>query len=148
VIGIRVDRDGVTKDVATAMGLPSVSGAMLSSVTAGGPAEKAGLQPGDIITEYNGRPVADSEALVNMVVATKPGTSVPVTVYRKKTEADPEHHRRRARSRRRAGTPGERREPWSRRRADRHRLRHGGRPGLRPRSPVSSNCRAIVAARS
>src|SRR5262245_57289758 len=66
------------------MGLPSVSGAMLSSVTAGGPAEKAGLRPGDIITEYNGRPVADSEALVNMVVATKPGTSVPVTVYRKK----------------------------------------------------------------
>jgi serine protease Do len=84
VIGIRVDRDGVTKDVAQAMGLPSASGAMLASVTPGGPAEKAGLQPGDIITEFNGRPVADSEALVNMVVATKPGTSVPVTVYRKK----------------------------------------------------------------
>jgi serine protease Do len=66
------------------MGLPSVSGAMLSSVTPGGPAEKAGLLPGDIITEFNGRPVADSEALVNLVVATKPGTSVPVTIYRKK----------------------------------------------------------------
>ena len=84
VIGIRVDRDGVTKDVAQAMGLPSASGAMLASVTQGGPAEKAGLLPGDIITEFNGRPVADSEALVNLVVATKPGTSVPVTVYRKK----------------------------------------------------------------
>ena len=84
VIGIRVDRDGVTKDVAQAMGLPSASGAMLASVAQGGPAEKAGLLPGDIITEFNGRPVADSEALVNMVVATKPGTSVPVTVYRKK----------------------------------------------------------------
>jgi serine protease Do len=84
VIGIRVDRDGVTKDVAQAMGLPSASGAMLASVIQGGPAEKAGLLPGDIITEFNGRPVADSEALVNLVVATKPGTSVPVTVYRKK----------------------------------------------------------------
>jgi serine protease Do len=84
VIGIRVDRDGVTKDVAQAMGLPSVAGAMLAAVTAGGPADRAGLLPGDIITEFNGRPVADSEALVNMVVATKPGTSVPVTVYRKK----------------------------------------------------------------
>jgi len=84
VIGIRVDRDGVTKDVAQAMGLPSASGAMLASVAQGGPAEKAGLLPGDIITEFNGRPVADSEALVNLVVATKPGTSVPVTVYRKK----------------------------------------------------------------
>jgi serine protease Do len=66
------------------MGLPSASGAMLASVIQGGPAEKAGLLPGDIITEFNGRPVADSEALVNLVVATKPGTSVPVTVYRKK----------------------------------------------------------------
>src|SRR5688572_9910840 len=84
VIGIRVDRDGVTKDVAQAMGLPSASGAMLATVTPGGPADRAGLQPGDIITEFNGRPVADSEALVNMVVATKPGTSVPLTVYRKK----------------------------------------------------------------
>jgi serine protease Do len=84
VIGIRVDRDGVTKDVAQAMGLPNAAGAMLASVTQGGPADRAGLQPGDIITEFNGRPVADSEALVNMVVATKPGTSVPVTIYRKK----------------------------------------------------------------
>ena len=84
VMGIRVDRDAVSKDVAQAMGLPGAGGAMLSTVIKGGPADKAGLLPGDIITEYNGRPVADSDALVNMVVATKPGTSVPVTVYRKK----------------------------------------------------------------
>ena len=84
VIGIRVDKDGVSKDVAQAMGLPGAGGAMLSSVIPGGPAEKAGLLPGDIITEFNGRPVADSDALVNLVIATKPGTSVPITVYRKK----------------------------------------------------------------
>ena len=84
VIGIRVDRDGVTKDVAQAMGLSSPTGALLATVTPRGPADTAGLLPGDVITEFNGRPVADSEALVNMVVATKPGTSVPVTVYRKK----------------------------------------------------------------
>ena len=84
VIGIRVERDGVSKDVADAMGLPKATGAILSSVTPGGPAEKAGLKAGDIITEFNGRPVVDSDALVNMVVATKPGTSVPLTVYRKK----------------------------------------------------------------
>ena len=84
VIGIRVDRDALSKDVAQALGLPASGGAMLSTVTPGGPAEKAGLIAGDVITEFNGRPVADSDALVNMVVATKPGTSVPVTVYRKK----------------------------------------------------------------
>src|SRR5688572_5426784 len=84
VIGIRVDRDAITKDVAQAMGLPNAGGAMLSTVIPGGPAEKAGLLPGDVITEFNGRSVADSDALVSMVVSTKPGTMVPVTVFRKK----------------------------------------------------------------
>jgi serine protease Do len=84
VIGIRVEREAVTKDVAQAMGLPSPGGAMLSTVIPGGPADKAGLMPGDVITEFNGRPIGDSDALVNMVVSTKPGTSVPVTIYRKK----------------------------------------------------------------
>jgi serine protease Do len=84
VIGVGVSRDPVTKEVAQAMGLPSAGGALLSTVNSGGPAEKAGLQPGDVIVEFNGRPVADNEALVNLVVTTKPGTSVPVTVYRNK----------------------------------------------------------------
>ena len=84
VIGVRVNRDPLTKDTAAAFGLPSTTGAVLSSVTPGGPAAKAGLQPGDVIVEFNGRPVSDSDALVGMVVNTKPGTSVPVTVYRVK----------------------------------------------------------------
>ena len=84
VIGVRVYPDPISKDVQDAMGLPSAAGAMLSSVSPGGPAEKAGLMPGDVITEFNGRPVTNSESLVGMVVATKPGTSVPLTVYRKK----------------------------------------------------------------
>ena len=57
---------------------------MLSTVTPGGPAAKAGLQRGDVIVEFNGRPVTDSESLVNMVVATKPGTTVPLTIVRNK----------------------------------------------------------------
>jgi serine protease Do len=84
VLGIRVDKDPITKEVAQAMGLPNAAGAMLATVTPAGPADKAGLQPGDVIVEFNGRPVADSDALVSMVVATKPGTTVPITVYRKK----------------------------------------------------------------
>ena len=84
VIGIRVDRDAITKDVAQALGLPNGGGAMLSSVIPNGPAQKAGLVAGDVIVEFNGRPVPDSDALVGMVVATKPGSTVPVTVYRKK----------------------------------------------------------------
>src|SRR4029079_4384608 len=55
---------------------------IVSSVKEDSPAAKAGLQRGDVIVEYNGRPVTDSSGLVTMVVATKPGTTVPITVYR------------------------------------------------------------------
>ena len=47
---------------------------------------KAGMEPGDVIVQYNGRPVANNDELVKMVVATKPGTSVPVKVLRNKQE--------------------------------------------------------------
>jgi len=84
VIGVQVRRDPVTKDEVPAFGLPSANGAVLSTVTPGQPAAKAGLEAGDVIVEFNGRPVADSDALVAMVVSTKPGTTVPVTIYRDK----------------------------------------------------------------
>jgi serine protease Do len=84
VIGITVRTDPITKEEAQAFGLPGGSGALLSTVNDGGPADKAGMQPGDVIIEFNGRPVPDSAALVAMVVGTKPGTTVPVTVMRDK----------------------------------------------------------------
>ena len=84
VIGVQVDVQPITKEVAQRLGLPAAAGAVLSQVAPGRPAEKAGLQAGDVIVEFNGRPVADNEALVNLVVATKPGTTVPVTAYREK----------------------------------------------------------------
>ena len=84
VIGVQVRRDAITKDEVPAFGLPSASGAVISQVAPGQPAAKAGIEPGDVIVEFNGRPVRDSDALVAMVVSTKPGTTVPVTVYRDK----------------------------------------------------------------
>ena len=84
VIGVQVSRDPISKAMAAALGLPNTNGAVLSSILPDGPAEKAGLRAGDVIVELNGRPVADSDALVAMVVGTKPGTSVPVTIYREK----------------------------------------------------------------
>jgi len=83
VMGVLVDRN-FTKSSAEALGVKGGGGALISQVTPGGAASKAGVEPGDVIIEYNGRPVADNEALVAMVVATKPGTSVPVTVMREK----------------------------------------------------------------
>ena len=84
VIGVGVRPYPLTKEDAQAFGLPNTNGAVLSTVNEGQPAEKAGLQPGDVITEFNGKPVTDNEALVALVVATKPGTTVPLTVYRAK----------------------------------------------------------------
>ena len=82
VIGVQVRTYPITKEDAQAFGLPSTNGAVLTTVAEGQPAEKAGLQRGDVITEFNGKPVADSDALVSMVIGTKPGTTIPLTVYR------------------------------------------------------------------
>ena len=67
-------------------GLKTRSGAIVAEVTAGGAALKAGMEPGDVIIQYNGRPVKNNDELVKMVVATKPGTSVQVKVLRNKSE--------------------------------------------------------------
>ncbi len=82
VIGVNVRTFPLTKEDAQAFGLPNTNGAVLISVAEGQPAAKAGLRPGDVIVEFNGRPVVDNDALVSMVVGTKPGTTVPITIYR------------------------------------------------------------------
>jgi serine protease Do len=63
-------------------GLKSRAGALVSVVAAGGPADKAGIKAGDVITEFNGRPVTNTSDLQKSVTATKPGTSVSVKVVR------------------------------------------------------------------
>jgi serine protease Do len=82
VIGVQVRTYPLTKEDAQAFGLPNTNGAVLTTITEGQPADKAGLLRGDVITEFNGKPVTDSDALVAMVIGTKPGTTVPLTVYR------------------------------------------------------------------
>jgi serine protease Do len=67
-------------------GLKERKGALVAQVPAGGPGAKAGIEPGDVIVAYNGRPVTNNDDLVKMVVATKPGTTVPVKVLRNKQE--------------------------------------------------------------
>ena len=67
-------------------GLKDRHGALVATVSPSGAASKAGMQPGDVIVEYNGRPVPNRDELVKMVVNTKPGTSVPIKVLRNKQE--------------------------------------------------------------
>ena len=73
----------VTKDVADSLGLPKAQGALVSSVEPGGPADKAGVQPGDIILKFNGHNVDTATDLPRMVGDTKPGTKSTITLWRK-----------------------------------------------------------------
>jgi serine protease Do len=83
-IGINVQ--AVPREGFEDFGLKSRTGAVVASVLANSAAQKAGLEPGDVVIEYNGRPVLNRDELVKMVVATKPGTSVPVKILRNKQE--------------------------------------------------------------
>jgi serine protease Do len=83
-IGVQVR--AVPREAYEDFGLKSRTGALVAQVTSGGASAKAGIQPGDIIVEYNGRPVPNKDELVKMVIATKPGTSVPVKVIRDKQD--------------------------------------------------------------
>jgi serine protease Do len=74
------------RDAYEDFGLKSRTGAIVAQVAPGGASAKGGIQPEDVITEFNGRPVTNSNDLVKMVIATKPGTSVPVKVMRDKQE--------------------------------------------------------------
>jgi serine protease Do len=76
----------IPRDSYQEFGLKSRAGALVSTVIAGGPAEKAGVKPGDVITEYNGRPVKNTTELQKMVSSTRPGTSVPIKVMRNSKE--------------------------------------------------------------
>jgi serine protease Do len=67
-------------------GLKTRMGAVVAQVSPGGAAAKAGMEPGDVIVQFNGRPIKNNDELVRMVVATKPGTNVPVKVLRNKQE--------------------------------------------------------------
>jgi serine protease Do len=82
VIGVNVSKNHITSEESKAFGLPNNEGALIIQVGPNGPARKAGILPGDVVVDYNGHEVKDSDSLVAMVVATKPGTTVPVTIFR------------------------------------------------------------------
>jgi serine protease Do len=72
----------VTSDIARSLGLQQVRGALVNSVNAGGPAEKAGIQRGDVITAVNGQAIVDGNELRNQVSQLQPGSSAKLTVLR------------------------------------------------------------------
>jgi serine protease Do len=78
----------ITKDLADSFGLSKVQGAAVSSVEKGGPADKAGLEAGDVILKFDGKTISNSNDLPRMVGATRPGTKVLIQIWRKGANKD------------------------------------------------------------
>lgn len=64
------------------VGLPPAQGLLVTEVKAGGPAEQAGLRPGDLITAINGKPLEPTDSLLAVLANNRPGDRVVLTVVR------------------------------------------------------------------
>lgn len=73
----------VTQELAESFGLHKMSGALISAVEKGGPADKAGIQASDVILKFDGKVVGVSKDLPRMVAGTQPGSKVAVQLWRK-----------------------------------------------------------------
>ena len=124
VSGGRVERgqlgvtvQGVSSDVAASLGLKEVKGALVSDVSKGSPAEKAGVKRGDVIVSVDGVPVDDGNVLRNRIASTRPGSTVALGLVRDGAAED-----------RAGGAPGARLRARGR--------GEGGACGRRPPRPV------------
>jgi len=76
----------VTSDIAANLGMKDVRGVLVSAVTPGSPAERAGVKTGDLILALNGQPTNSSNELRNRIAGTSPGTEVTLTLFRNGSE--------------------------------------------------------------
>lgn len=82
LLGVHIQ--DVNESLAKSFGRDSADGALVNNVVPGSPADKAGIQSGDIILEFKGQPVSSAGQLRNAVAEEKPGTTAPVVVFRDK----------------------------------------------------------------
>ena len=85
-LGVRIQT--VTEELAEGLRLDEAYGALVASVTPGGPAEAAGIQQGDVVLEFDGQKVEEMRKLPRMVADTPIGKEVAVTVWRKMGSGD------------------------------------------------------------
>jgi serine protease Do len=83
-LGVQVQR--VTPELARAFGLDRPRGALVAEVLSNSPAERAGLQPGDVIIEFKGQPIDSMHELPWLVANTQPGTQVDVKLIRRQQQ--------------------------------------------------------------
>lgn len=85
-LGVRIQE--VTDEIADSLDMDQAMGALVAGVTEGGPAEKAQIEPGDVILEFDGKPVEHMRELPRMVAETEIGKAVDVVVLRRGKKVD------------------------------------------------------------
>jgi Do/DeqQ family serine protease len=77
-----IEAQGLTPEIERALDLKNASGVIVTGVIRNGPAHKAGLQPGDIITAIDGKKITDARDAMIAILGRRPGTGVTLTVWR------------------------------------------------------------------
>jgi serine protease DegQ len=84
---IGIESQDITPELADSFGLGKKSGAIVAGVVRGGPADRAGMRPGDILLSVAGKPVANTSEMLNLIAQLAPGGKAKMTVMRKNHEA-------------------------------------------------------------
>jgi Do/DeqQ family serine protease len=87
---IGVEAQEITPELVESFKLPASHGALIAGVQKGGPAERAGVKPGDVLLAVNGKAVADPQGMLNVVAALQPGTKVPLKLRREARDVEVE----------------------------------------------------------
>ena len=85
---IGVEPQDVTPEIAESFGLEQKSGAIVAGVLKNGPADRAGIRPGDILVSVDGQDITDTTRLLNLIAQIKPGSNAKIHLVRKNRELD------------------------------------------------------------
>ncbi|QYY31298.1 MULTISPECIES: Do family serine endopeptidase [Cupriavidus] len=85
---IGVEPQDMTPEIAESFGLDAKQGALIAAVVQGGPADKAGVKPGDVLASVDGQPITDTTALLNAIAQLKPGVDIKMKVIRRGKPAE------------------------------------------------------------
>lgn len=84
---IGVEPQDITPELAESFGLTKKTGAIVAGVLRGGPADKAGIKPGDILVAIEDKPVTDTTEMLNLIAQLTPGNKVKFTIARRNQES-------------------------------------------------------------
>jgi serine protease DegQ len=87
---IGIESQDLTPEIAESFGLARSKGAIIAGIVGGGPADRAGIEPGDILLAVAGKPVGSTAEMLNLIAQLPPGRKATLTILRKNREANVE----------------------------------------------------------